>query len=130
MRVEHWTLLRHFWDSSKDPRELRRYFIRRVYREAAPDVEKFYFTLHNFIHEEISAVYPMEFEDEQQVGVVASVIKSKNGSGTVLDELTGYLKDAQKSVKHPQSKFVLDTLVKEWEAYCAKALKKAEKLAK
>ena len=130
MRVEHWTLLRHFWDSSKDPRELRRYFIRRVYREAAPDVEKFYFTLHNFIHEEISAVYPMEFEDEQQVGVVASVMKSKNGSGTVLDELTGYLKDAQKSVKHPQSKFVLDTLVKEWEAYCAKALKKAEKLAK
>jgi hypothetical protein len=39
---EHWVLNELFWDPAQDPDKLRDEYLRRVYREAAPAVQKFY----------------------------------------------------------------------------------------
>ena len=39
---EFWTINMLFWDPSEDPDALRNEYIKRVYREAAPGVQKFY----------------------------------------------------------------------------------------
>lgn len=126
--VEHWTLARYFWEPSSDPRELRRRYIWRVYREAAPAVEKFYCTLHNFIHENMDFNQPIEFEDESQVGTLACLTPAKRGRGSVADELTRYLDDAEKAVRHPMSAKMLRALRKNWDAYIARAKTYAETL--
>jgi hypothetical protein len=120
-QMEHWTLMRYFWDASADPRELRRRYIRRAYREAAPAIEKFRFTLDNFMWNEIAPNYPMEFEDESQLGMFAALTPSKVIDGTVADELDGYLEEAQRLVKNPNSKRLLDALVQHWRGYIKKA---------
>lgn len=120
-QIEFWTLMRYFWDASADPRELRRRYIRRVYREAAPAMEKFRFTLDNYIWNEIALNYPMEFEDYSQVGIIAMNTPSKTGKGTLIDELNGYLEEARRTVKHPASKEMLDALIANWEEYLAEA---------
>lgn len=120
-QMEHWTLMRYFWDASADPRELRRRYIRRAYREAAPAIEKFRFTLDNFMWNEIAPNYPMEFEDESQLGMFAALTPSKVIDGTLADELDGYLEEAQRLVKNPNSKRLLDALVQHWRGYIKKA---------
>ena len=126
--VEHWTLARYFWEPSSDPRELRRRYIWRVYREAAPAVEKFYCTLHNFIHENMDFNQPIEFEDESQVGTLACLTPAKRGSGSIADELTRYLDDAEKAVRNPMSAKMLRALRQNWDAYIARAKTYAETL--
>ena len=126
--VEHWTLARYFWDPSSDPRELRRHYIWRVYREAAPDVEKFYCTLHNFIHEHVAFNQPIEFEDESQVGTLACLTPATHGRGTLADELTRHLDAAEKAVRNPMSAKMLRALRQNWDAYIARAKTYAETL--
>ncbi len=126
MNVELWTLLRYFWDPSKDPRELRRYYLRRTYHEAAPDMENFYFTLHNFIHKHVAPYLPLEFEDNQIVGVQAWLTESEKGGMSVAEELNSYIEDAKKNVKNPASAAVLKSMVADWEGYINNAKKRAD----
>ena len=39
---EFWTITQLFWDPNQDPDQLRNEYLRRVFREAAPAVQKFY----------------------------------------------------------------------------------------
>lgn len=43
--MEYWVLTRLCWDPSQDVEKLRKYFIRRTFREAAPEIEKIYGTI-------------------------------------------------------------------------------------
>jgi hypothetical protein len=130
-QMENWVLTRHFWNPASDPKELRRYYLRRTFREAAPEVEKFYFTLDNFIYQHVADNQPIDFEDAQQVGTLALVIKSdKVPNLTVAEELMSYLEDARKKVKNPMSAKVIESLHSEWTTYMEKAQKNVETLKK
>ena len=130
-QMENWTLARLFWNPDSDPKELRRYYLRRTFREAAPAMEKFYFTLHNFIYTHFAYNQPTEFEDEQQVGTLAFVTPSEKAGGrnpdlTVADELIGYMEEARQKVRNPMSAQMLDRLYADWTTYIEKARKNSE----
>ena len=125
-QMENWVLARLFWKPDSDPRELRRYYLQRTFREAAPEMEKFYFTLHNFIYTHFADNQPTEFEDEQQVGTLAFLTKSdkagvRNPNLTVAEELIGYMETARTQVRNPMSAKVLDRLYANWTNYIEKA---------
>ena len=40
--MEHWVITRLYWDPTADVERLRKYYIRRAFRDAAPEVEKVY----------------------------------------------------------------------------------------
>ena len=40
--IEKWVMTRLMWDPSVDPQKLREYYIKRAYKEAAPEMLKFY----------------------------------------------------------------------------------------
>ena len=130
-QMENWVLARLFWNPDSDLQELRRYYLRRTFREAAPEMEKFYFTLHNFIYTHFAYNQPTEFEDEQQVGTLAFMTPSdkagrRNPNLTVADELIGYMEAARKQVRNPMSAKVLDRLYAGWTDYIEKARTNAD----
>ncbi len=133
--VEAFAHARIFFEPETNPQDLRRFYIRRVYREAAPAMEKFYRTIHNFFYKHIAYNISMEF-DEGEIGTLACVIKSEkagvffNSDLTVAEELEGYLDEASKLVKHPASKIELDAFRANWKRYMDNAKKNAEKLKK
>ena len=43
--IEFWTMSRLYWDPQQDVERLRKYFIRRAFREAAPEIERIYGTI-------------------------------------------------------------------------------------
>lgn len=45
--MEQWVMTRLYWDPAQDIEKLRKYFIRRTYREAAPTVERVYGLIRN-----------------------------------------------------------------------------------
>ncbi len=126
--VEGFAHARIFWEPDSNPQDLRRFYIRRIYREAAPEMEKFYVAIHNFFYKHIADNISMEF-DEGEIGVLTLVTKSENKWGkTVAEELNGYLDAAAKKVRHPNSKVVLEAFRKNWDSYMAQAKKDLEKL--
>ncbi len=134
-QMENWVLARCFWNPDSDPKELRRYYLRRTFREAAPEMEKFYFTLDNFIYRHFAYNQPTEFEDEQQIGTLAFVTKSdkagiRDPNLTVADELISYMEAARAKVKNPMSAKVMDRLHADWTDYIEKARKNADILRK
>ncbi len=131
--VEAFAHARIFLEPDANPQDLRRFYIRRVYREAAPAMEKFYTTIHNFFYKHIAYNISMEF-DGGEIGALAWVIKSDkagvifNSDLTVAEELNGYLEEAKKLVEHPISKIELDAFCAEWDKYIQDGKKSAEKL--
>jgi len=111
--MERWVLGRQGWVPDADPMELRKYYIRRTYREAAPDMEKFYFGLQKSYYEDPIAV---EFEEnEYRMAQWATWNPSKKDrSKTLAEELTGYLDDASKNVKNPLAKEHVSAIRAEW----------------
>lgn len=43
--IEFWTMCKLYWDPSQDVEQLRKRFIRRAFREAAPEIERVYGTI-------------------------------------------------------------------------------------
>ena len=114
-----WSVLRQFRRADADPRESDRFFIARAFREAAPAMEKFYSCINEFIFENIAQRTYMEMEDYAIIGVVALRTPSKK-SGlfrkmSVLDELDGYIREAQAAVKTPLAAKALDAFVNGFE---------------
>ncbi len=126
--VEAFAHTRIFWEPDANPQDLRRFYIRRIYREAAEPMEKFYIAIHNFFYNTVAYNISMEF-DEGEIGALAWILKSENKRGkTVAEELNGYLDEAAKLVKHPGSKQALEAFRKDWNNYMTRAKKDAEKL--
>jgi hypothetical protein len=89
--MEYWTITRLYWEPEANVEQLRKYFIRRTYREAAPEMEKFYGTIRELYFKEKRATDFEEFHETLRL-VIA---KGKDG------ELRDYLKTALEKVKHP-----------------------------
>lgn len=127
--LEQWVTTRLFREPDRDPKELRKYYIWRTFREAAPEMEKFYFTLHNLYFKTQAYSQPMEFEDAEQIMVNAFMTESSsNPDMTVGDELCSHMERARATVRNPSSRKILDDLYMEWTKYAEAARKSAESL--
>lgn len=99
---EFWVLNRLFWNPAGNPDELRAEYIRRVYREGAPGVIKFYDLLRDsFLNDPAASAYNDDFRRSWGHYVV-----DKNLVGPCRQAL----QEALAAVKDPRSKMLLEKL--------------------
>ncbi len=121
--MEHWVVTRLLWEPERTPAELRSYFLRRTFREAGPDMEKFFSVFYDAVYKEFAPFQPMEFDDDHQLGIMA--LRAKTPSGiTVSEEMKKYLTAAERKVRNPIAKKLLNDLRTSWNAYMKGARKK------
>jgi hypothetical protein len=97
---EYWLITRLYWEPDADVEQLRKYFIRRTFREAAPEMEKFYGTIRELYFNEKRA---SDFEENQETLRVV-IAKGKDA------ELQGLLDEALKKVRHPLSRKMIQLI--------------------
>ena len=123
--MDRWVMARLLWGAAgKDVAALRAYYIARTYREAAEPVAKFYQTIMSLASKKLMRVSPMEFEDSSPI--IRTAMKTKSDKlfcKTIIDELEGYIKDAEKSVKDPIAKASVQYLREAWDDYRARGEK-------
>ena len=126
---ERWTMARLAWNPDADVEQLHRYFNRRTYREAAPWIDRF--------RGVIRKNWYGNFPSTQHLNEFRETFCMINALG-LDNELRGYLAEAQKAVRNPKSKKLLEKLVADYDAGMAKmgwydrfpSVKMVEKVAK
>ncbi len=109
--MEFWVITRLYWDPTADVQQLRKYYIRRSFREAAPHIEKFYGVLREVYYAEKRT---SDFEENQEL--LRCVIRlGKEG------ELRTYLDSALADVKHPLSRMMVKSLIAQYDTQLAQA---------
>jgi hypothetical protein len=99
--------------------KLRKQFIRGAFREAAPDMEKFFFKTFEACYR-AGISNKIEFEMEGQVGRILKMLPATDGKGgTLLDECTRHLDNALRNVRNPGSKAILEKYRAGWTKYLA-----------
>ncbi len=122
--MERWVITRLMWEPALEVADLREYFLRRTFREAAPDMEQFFETFYSLIYRDYAPYKPMEFEDLNDFGHLVLRTKStKNSSRTVADDLTANLDAAAKKVKNAEAARLLVRFRETWDAYMVGARK-------
>ena len=118
--MEFWVLTRLCWNPAQDVEQLRKYFIRRTFREAAPQVEKFYGTIRSewFRNKRASTI------GDNPVELTKIILLEPGHENT----LRAYLEDAAKQVRHPASAEMVKRLRARFEEQiaAAKAIKTPE----
>jgi hypothetical protein len=99
--MEYWIINRLYWNPDQDVEQLRKYFIRRTYQEAAPQMEKFFGT--------IRAAW---LKDRQPSGYIEApgLMNELVIRGGLEEPLRQQLEAARKAVKNPTSRLMIDTL--------------------
>ena len=120
--IEFWVQTRLYWNPDQDVEQLRKYFIRRTFREAAPAIEKFY-----------GAFRADWLQRPNRSGLGASgagstqaYILSVPGREAAM---RGYLDEAESLVKHPVAAEYVKRLKTIFEYYVSKAKQKIKKKA-
>ncbi len=111
--MEFWVLTRLLWNPGQDVEQLRKYYIRRTFREAAPMIEKFYGTIRREWFKSPRASTCCD----NPVELTKYIIQEPG----IEKELRGYLADAGKAVKHPVSAELVKRLSERFEFYCKAA---------
>ena len=123
--MDKWVMTRLIWGAAGDDvAKLRAYYLKRTFREAAEPVAKFYQTLMSLASEKLMLSSPMEFEDSSVL--LRTAMRAKSGKmfcKTVLDELEGYVKDAEKAAEDRNAKDAVRCLREAWDNYRADAAK-------
>ena len=91
--IEFWTITQLFWNPHQDPDQLRSEYIKRVYREAAPGVQKFYKYLRDSWLNDPTA---SAFNDDYRRSMGRYVIGKK-----LTEPCRAALAEAAKTVKNP-----------------------------
>lgn len=101
LAMEYWLTNRIYWNPDQDIEQLRKYYIRRVYHEAAPQVERFFGTIRT-----------AWYKNKTSSGFIDSVRMMDRLviKGGLEDELRQNLEGAAKAVKNPQSQFAINVL--------------------
>lgn len=97
---EAWVISRLMWNPDQDVEQLRKYYLRRTFREAAPAIEKFRGTIRAAWYKERRNV---DFDENHEAGLLLRNL----GLGK---ELQGYLDEALKTVKHPPSRILVERM--------------------
>ncbi len=104
---EAWVIGRLMWNPDQDVEQLRKYYLRRTFREAAPAIEKFRGTIRAAWYQERRTA---DFDENHEAGVLVHNLGLQK-------ELQGYLDEALKTVKHPQSRILVERMRAEFVAY-------------
>ena len=107
--MEFWVLTRLLWNPDQDVEQLRKYYIARSFREAAPVIEKFYGAIRRewFKNKRASTC------GDNPVELTKNIIQETG----IEKELRGYLSAAQEAVKHPVAKQLVKRLSDRFEFY-------------
>lgn len=106
---EAWVVSRLMWNPDQDVEQLRKYYLRRTFREAAPAIEKFRGTIRSAWYKEQRSV---DFDENHEAGVLLRNLGLEK-------ELNGYLDEALKAVKNPQSRILVERLRAAFQDYMA-----------
>ncbi len=111
--MEFWVLTRLLWNPEQNVEQLRKYYIRRTFHEAAPMIEKFYGTIRREWFKSLRASTCGDNPVE-----LTKYILQETG---MEQELRGHLTEAEKAVKHPVSAELVKRLSDRFEFYCKAA---------
>lgn len=98
LHMDYWVANRLYWNPDADVEQLKKYFLRRAYREGAPAMERFYNELRKWWYTE--ATRSGGFDP-------LSVIVKWSGMRETLRE---YLEEARATVRHPVAKANLEKM--------------------
>jgi len=122
--MERWVVTRLMWEPQHEVADLRAYFLQRTFREAAPDMEKFFETFFSLIYRDYAPYKPMDFEELNNFGRLALQTKSPQAQNrAVADDLTDILNSAAKKVKNPEAARLLGLFREDWDKYMETARK-------
>ena len=93
--IELWVMSQVYWDPTRDVEQLRKYYIARAFREAAPPMEKFYGTIREEWFKDSGA---STLGDAPVPSTQKYIINTGHEN-----ELRGHLEEAEKLAKHPNS---------------------------
>ncbi len=102
--MEYWLILRLYWDPEADVEQLRKYFLRRTFREAAPEMEKFYGTIRQLYFTEKRTT---DFEENHET---LRLVMRKGKEA----ELRTLLETAQNKAEHPLSKQMVTLVLRRY----------------
>ena len=100
--MEQWVMSRLYWDPEQDVEKLRKYFIRRTYREAAPSVERVY----GLIREEWFRSPRASTLGDDPIDLTKLLIVSKGH----VTEVSNLLARAVSEVRHPKARVLTERL--------------------
>ncbi len=110
-QAEGWVTERIFWNPDVNVEQLRRYYNRRTYREAAPWMDKFFGKIRESYYKNHHRT--IDFEEQQEIPCMIADLG-------IEAELKGYLQEALKAVRHPTSKILIERTIKDFDAYMEK----------
>ena len=111
--VEYWVMAHQMWDPGRDPEQLRKYFIRRTFREAAPEIERFYGLLRaDFFRNEATSTLGDSGVLLTQRHIIDSGLEN---------QLRTHLEKAAKLVRHPVSAEMIRLLRNRFEELISEA---------
>ncbi|HCE42750.1 MAG TPA: hypothetical protein DET40_04315 [Lentisphaeria bacterium] len=112
--MEFWLINRIYWNPNADVEALRKYYIRRTFREAAPEMEKFF---GNIRQEYYKGKNPTDWMEGASL-VSAYVIKAGNEN-----EMRELLSQALKKATNPTSRILIARIQERFEQYIGQAKK-------
>ncbi|NLF23637.1 MAG: DUF4838 domain-containing protein, partial [Lentisphaerae bacterium] len=116
--MERWVVTRLMWEPRHEVADLRAAFLHRTFREAAPEMVRFFTTLHGLVYRDYAPFKPMEFEDLNDFGRLALRTPAAPGSKrTVADELDQCLDEATRRVRNPAAARQLVRFSDAWREY-------------
>lgn len=108
--MDYWVINRLYWNPNDDVEHLRKYFIRRTFREAAPEMERFFGAIReNWYQNKAISTW-----GERQVYNPALLGEEK------VDEMRAHLSAAAKLAVHPVSKTLIERITQRFEQYLVK----------
>ena len=108
---ERWCMTRLAWNPDQDVEQLHRRFNRRTYREAAPWIDRFRGVIRDNWYRNFRTTCHLN-ENLETFCMIKMLGLDK--------ELRGYLAEAQKAVRNPKSKKLLEKLVADYDAAMTK----------
>ncbi len=109
-QAEAWLVERILWNPNANVEQLRRYYNRRTYREAAPWMDKFFGTIRENYYKNYYRT--IDFEEHQEIPRMIADLGLES-------QLRGYLQEALKVVRHPTSKILVERTIKDFDHYMA-----------
>ncbi len=105
---EKWVISRLYWNPDADVEQLRKYYLQRTFREAAPAMERFRGEIRRAWYQK--ADFNLDFEEMHET---AGLIRKLG----IDAELRGYLAEASKTVRHPGARVLVERAVAAFDAY-------------
>jgi hypothetical protein len=119
--MEYWIVNRIYWNPNLKVERLRKYFIRRTFREAAPEMERFF-----------GAIREQWYKSRHASGFVngSNVLSQTVVVPKIEPLLRGYLEIAAEKAKHPISKILVHRVASRFDAWMKLAKKGKRSISK